>query len=134
MTTQQDHFTSASLDAVTPRFPSRDPTPVRFAFRPWGRRKVGDPDPDHPDYQILDVYVRAGGERSETGVRYYYVTDVAGRSFVVADGAAFTPTDPIPGVPDDDQSLDGDGPFLAAPHHGGEGYIPVGAHLVALQP
>lgn len=130
---EAEHFTPGSIEVVSPKIMRGVGIPVRLAFRPWGNRRLGDPDPEHPGYQIVDARARITGPS-----RSVYLQDVSGRELILADGEYFTPTDGINDeLPDgvERQDLSREGPVLGVQASDAEGgYVAVGTHTVVLIP
>jgi hypothetical protein len=82
-TNTQQRPVPASWGAAAPGAGST--TPARLSFRPWGRRKVGDPDPEAPGYQRLDGHVvHAHGPTDEPPYALRF-RDLKRRVFAVTD-------------------------------------------------
>ena len=129
-------YTPASTAAATPETFTDDPKPVRLSFKPWGRRRVGDADPEAPSYQRLDghaYYTRRDATSGSEIVRY---EDITGREFILAPGENFVHAD-AGDFPDDvarDLSLSEYDLVVGRRRADGAGYIPVGVNPVMLLP
>lgn len=128
---EREHFTPGSIEYVSPTTVATPGFPVRLSFRPWGRRRLGDPDPEHPGYQILDARARITGPSGSL-----YLQDVAGRELMLGDGRYFTPDSGInDDLPDgvEELNLSREGPILGVQTTEG-GYVAAGSHVVVLIP
>jgi len=130
----EEHFVPASFNHAVPSSLRSFSKPIRLSFEPWGRRRVGTPDPDAPGYQILDgtVYYTAQGIAS--GNKIVYVEDVSGRKFVVADGKYFKP-EGLEDLPADIRAsltMEEYSPVIGFKTD--SGYIPVGINVVLFKP
>lgn len=132
--TRDAGFVPASLGAAAPDSIKSAPTPVRLSFEPFGRRRVGDPDPDAPGYQRLDGHIRHAQRAVSSGHEIVHCRDVAGRDFILAPGAAFRSTGEIPDGLSDEMALSDYHLVLGRKRADGDGYIPVGIYPVLLLP
>lgn len=81
---RQEHFIDGSVASAVPNDLVTG-QPVRLSFRPYGRREVGDPHPDAPNYLRLDGRLKGSED-------YAVFTSVGGEEFILADGEEFAPT------------------------------------------
>lgn len=132
--TRDAGFVSASLGAAVPDSIKSDPTPVRLSFEPFGRRRVGDPDPYAPGYQRLDGCIRHTERTVADGYEMVHYRDVSGRDFILAPGEAFRSTGEIPDGLGDEMALSDYSLVLGRERADGNGYIPVGIYPVLLLP
>ena len=127
---EDDYFTAGSIHAVAPKQVRTVGDPVRLAFEPYGRRKIGDADPDHPDYQILDARAFMSGPSKTV-----YLRDVSGRDLMVSNGDKFEPTINADLPEELRQDLSNCSPVLGVKASDREGgYVAVGVNVVTLIP
>lgn len=81
---RQEHFIDGSVAAAVPNDLVTS-QPIRLSFRPYGRREVGDPHPDAPNYLRLDGRLKGSED-------YAVFTSVGGEEFILADGDEFAPS------------------------------------------